>query len=110
MGLLVGAFNLLINMQGRAMVLTRPAIPNPVFNISVKAAPSNYFVNGSGPAQVIIEGREFVIRALEIKAANIKLKRGDRLIDPELGTLTLDQIREMYDLGGDIIGYRVRVE
>jgi hypothetical protein len=38
------------------------------------------------------------------------IKRGDKIVDALLGTLTVDEIMEMYDLGGTILGYRVRAD
>lgn len=38
------------------------------------------------------------------------MKRGDRIIDSQYGMQTVDDIIEMHDIGGKIMGYRVRVE
>jgi hypothetical protein len=40
----------------------------------------------------------------------IPLKRNDRIIHPIYNVLTIDEIIEMVDLGGDIMGYRVRTD
>jgi hypothetical protein len=38
------------------------------------------------------------------------IKRGDKIIDTTLGHMAIDEIIEVVDLGGDIMGYRVRCE
>lgn len=38
------------------------------------------------------------------------IQRGDRIVDSTQGSFTVKEIVEMPDLGGDIMGYRVRVE
>lgn len=38
------------------------------------------------------------------------IKRGDKIIDAAQGSFTVKEIIEMPDLGGDIMGYRVRLE
>ncbi len=38
------------------------------------------------------------------------IKRGDRIIHDIYGAMAIDEIIEMCDLGGDIMGYRVRCE
>lgn len=38
------------------------------------------------------------------------IKRSDRILDSIYGNLTIDEIVEMVDLGGSIMGYRVRTE
>lgn len=38
------------------------------------------------------------------------IKRGDRIIDSVLGQLAIDEIIDIHDLGGDVMGYRVRTE
>ncbi len=36
------------------------------------------------------------------------LKRGDKIETSDLGNMAIDEIIEMYDLGGAVLGYRVR--
>ncbi len=38
------------------------------------------------------------------------LKRGDKIIHPIYNILTMDEIIELPDIGGDIMGYRVRTD
>lgn len=39
-----------------------------------------------------------------------KIKRGDKIIDATYGHLAIDEIIEMIDIGGEIMGYRVRTD
>ncbi len=39
-----------------------------------------------------------------------RIKRGDKIIDTEFGHMAIDEIIEMVDIGGSIMGYRVRME
>ena len=77
--------------------------------VDIRITPSNYFRNLAGPEEIIVEGREFIIPKKGLDDAGFtSLKRGDVIKDPELGYLQLSEIREMYDFGGSIMGYRVR--
>ncbi len=38
------------------------------------------------------------------------IKRGDKIIDTVFGSMAIDEVIEMVDIGGPIMGYRVRVE
>lgn len=102
------ALDIMISMQGRQMSITRDAL-TPI-TASIKAAPSNYFRNLQGDSEIVIEGREFVITrsSLESVSFPFPIVRGDVLEDPDLGVLTISESREMFDVGGKIIGYRVR--
>jgi len=98
------AFNYIISLQGRVVQLERyPDAP-----ISLTMAPSNYFRNFASLEETVIEGREFVVskKELESKSAEIP-KRGDVIIDPELGDSTISEVREMVILGS-VAGYRIR--
>lgn len=39
-----------------------------------------------------------------------RLKRGDKIVDSIYGLLTIDEVMEMVDLGGAVMGFRVRSE
>jgi hypothetical protein len=39
-----------------------------------------------------------------------EIRRGDRIIDSIHGTMTIDEIIEIPDIGGAVMGYRVRCE
>lgn len=99
-------FNLMISLQGRLMTIYRPAT---AYTASVKFAPSNYSRNLEGPAETVIDGKEFVCTKDSLDLASYPvIKRGDKLDDPNLGKMTISEVRELYDLGGAIIGYRLR--
>lgn len=101
------AFHQLLSIHSRTITLERKGHQT----VTIKATPSNYYRNGAGPDEVVVEGREFVISAEALTKAGWTqgaLKRGDRIIDADLGTLMIVEPREMFGFGGSIIGYRVR--
>lgn len=103
------AFNAMTKLHGRTVTLKRLGTTDQITEMRI--TPSNFIRNLEGPSNVIIEGREFVISLASIVSPfSPVLKRADRIVDPELGTLTIDEIREIYNLGGAIMGYRVRCE
>jgi hypothetical protein len=77
---------------------------------TARFAPSNFFRELTVDQDINIKGREFVVDAdslATIVGLGI-IKRGDVLTDPVLGRLSISEVREMYDLGAGIIGYRIR--
>lgn len=99
------AFNALLSLHSRDGVLKRIGVGQSEISFS----PSNYSRKLQGPAETIIEGREYVIPKDSIKNPMSPLiERGDRIVDAELGELTIDEVKEMYDYGAKIIGFRVR--
>lgn len=100
------ALNLMINFSGRSCTLSRPATN---LTGTVKFAPSNYGRNLETSSSTVVFGREFVVTKDSLTAIGFtSLKRGDKIVDTELGTLTISEVRELTDIGGAIIGYRVR--
>ena len=102
------ALDAMLGIHNRQMNIERPDL-NLV--VAVKATPSNYSRNLQGPEQVVVDGKEFVIskHALDTATFPCPPKRGDRLVDPDLGDMSIVEVREMFDLGGAIIAYRIRV-
>lgn len=100
------AFFKMIMIHGRVVTLERKGVQS----VTIKAAPSNYYRNGAAPDEIVVEGREFVISSEELKKTGWTgvIKRGDRIIDAELGTLMVVEPREMFGFGGQILGYRIR--
>jgi hypothetical protein len=98
------AFNILVNLQGRDMELIKADFS---LTVTVKAAVSNVFRNLSGPEEIVVEGREFVVAKETLDEFGTP-ERGDRLVDPELGKNVIKEVRPMVTLGGAIIGYRIR--
>jgi hypothetical protein len=100
MGIL-DAFHSLLALKQRKMTLKRDDD-----SIELFVSPSAYQRGATGPSETIIEGRQFTISKKNLKAPFIPMQRGDRLVDPELGSMSIDTIEELYGFG-DIIGYRV---
>ena len=109
MGMLRQAFNAITKIHSRKAVLKRLGDPDQLTGIRI--APSSYFRNLEGPSQVLVRGREFIIPVDSIvNKFSPLVKRGDRIEDATYGSLAIDEIIEMVDLGGEIMGYRVRTE
>jgi len=103
------AFNTLTKIHSRSVTLKR--LGSPDLSTTCRITPSNYFRNLEGPSHTTIKGREFVISIDSIAVPFTPvIKRGDKLIDTQLGSMAIDEIIEMYDFGGAIMGYRVRAE
>lgn len=78
---------------------------------TIPVAPSNMYRSPAGPAETVGTGRQFVVVAEEANNnLGRKPKRGDRMLDSELKTMVIDEVREMFDFGGAVIGYRITVE
>lgn len=102
------AFNQLLGVHNRTVTFTRIPSSGPNITGTLKVTPSNYFRNLEGPANVVIEGREFVISKDNLSISGVtNIRRGDRLSDSELGDMTIDIVREVFDVGGSIIGWRI---
>ena len=100
------AFGALLSIHSRTMTLTRPG----GVSVSIKATPSNYFRNLAGPEEVTFEGKEFIISKaiLDGSGFTLPIKKGDRLVDTQMGSHTVQEIREIFDIGAAIMGYRIR--
>lgn len=105
--MLAAAFNILIQMHNRPMDLSRPGT---ALTGKVKCAPSNYFRNIDVEQNITSKGREYVVSKPDVDLiAGFGIpKRGDVLVDPDLGRMVLSEIRELHDFGGAIIGFRLR--
>lgn len=100
------AFNYLVNLHSREVVIKRPNSP---YSGVIKISPSNYFRHLQGPEESVIEGREFIVSKTILEEASFPIpKRGDRLEDSELGISVISEVRELYDFGGALIGFRIR--
>ena len=80
-----------------------------ITDLPIRVTPSNYFRNLAAPEEIVIEGREFVISKQNLDSVYFPApKRGDRITDPDIGLSVISEVREMFDFGGAIIGYRIR--
>jgi hypothetical protein len=110
MGLLKQAFNALTKMHGRKATLTRFSKDGDLVT-EIRITPSNFFRNQEGPSQTIVRGREFIIPVdFIVYPFSPAIKRGDKIGDVLFGSLAIDEVNEMVDLGGDIMAWRVRCE
>jgi hypothetical protein len=97
---------MLLHLHSRPATISRPG--SKLTGI-VRAAPSNYFRNLQGPSDSVFHGREFVISKAALDVISYgPIKRGDRLTFSDIGVVTINEPIELYDLGGAIMGYRVR--
>jgi hypothetical protein len=102
------ALDIMLSIHGREMTITRTTAEGDLTG-TIRLAPSNYFRNLAGPDAVTMEGKEFVISKTALTSAGFtNLKKGDRLTDSEIGINVISEIREMFDIGGVIMGYRIR--
>lgn len=107
---LAGAFNFILKLHRRPAILKRygsvTTITAPIF-----ITPANYFRNLEGPSETIIPGREFVIAKASIPEewTGGPIERGDQIEDAEMGLMSITQVREVFDFGGSIMGYRVLI-
>lgn len=103
------AFNWILSKHYRTVTMDRIS---PAFSAVIKVSPTNYSRNLEGPENIVFEGREFIITKSELDRISFPfpIKRGDRLLDAEIGKMTIKEINEMYALGGQIVGYRVRTD
>lgn len=100
------AFHYLIKLHSREVVIKRPGTP---YAGNILLSPSNYFRNLAGPEETVIEGREYIVSKLNLDQAAFPIpKRGDRIEDPELGIYVISEVRELFDFGGGVIGFRIR--
>lgn len=100
------AFNTLLSIHSRTVTIERPGV---FAATEIKVSPSNYSRNLAGPEGMAIKGREYVVTKYCLDKASLpRPKRGDRLVDAELGVDVINEVRELFGFGGHLLGYRVR--
>lgn len=79
---------------------------------NIKISKSNYSRNLEAVEEMVIEGREFVIRHEEIKDKSLfPMKRGQRFYDSELDDVyNIREVNPLRGLKGEVLGYRVRCD
>lgn len=104
------AFNSMLQMHSRDATLKRIQTPTDL-TTAIKISPANFISNNEGPADVTIKGREFVIaKDFIVSPFDPIIVKGDKIVDPELGSMAIKEIKEMYDFGAKLMGWRVRCE
>lgn len=107
MSFLSNAFNKLLSLKSRTVTLTRPGVTPLV--VTIKMTPSAYHRKLETVSDAVIYGNEYIFSKAALDAVSFpRIKRGDRITDADLGTLTVNEVDEMFDIGGKIIGYRTR--
>jgi len=105
-----GAMALALSLSARPMTLQRPSEEawNPE---EILVSTSNYARNLSTLEETTVEGKEFVISKQTLDNTNhfTTIKKGDLLVDPDLGDMSIHQIIPMVGIGGEILAYRVRI-
>lgn len=105
------AFLMALNIKAsKTSKLTRLGSPDKT--VTVPMAISNYGRSLAGPANVTITGKEFVMAKDTLEKTDFGdiPKKGDRIYYDGLGTLMIGFVDPMSDVGGDIIGWRLRTE
>lgn len=102
------AFNYVLSLNSIPATIVSPGSAT-TYNIRI--APSNYFRNIEVANDISSKGREFVIPKTDLVKAGYPVpKKGDRITTTALGLLIISESpREMFLLGGEIAGYRVRI-
>lgn len=101
------AFNALLRLHSRPATLRR--LGSPDTNSTIRITPSNYFRFLRGPEHTTISAKEFIIPAASIVGDVTTVEKGDRIIEGS-NHYTIDEIIDMHDVGGAVMGYRVRCE
>lgn len=103
------AFNILLKIHSRPAQLKRLGSPDQITDCRVTQ--SNYFRFLEGPSHTTVHGREFIIPMDSIVTKfDPVIKRGDRIVHDIYGTVAIDEVIEISDLGGAIMGWRIRCE
>ena len=103
--MLENAFNYIIAIHSREITLTRPGTVPTV--ATVKMSPSRYKRDESFDNAITSKGREFVVSTRNLGAFGIP-KKGDILTDGSFYESVIYEVRELHNLGGQIMGYRIR--
>ena len=104
---LEGAFNFVLRFQSKTITYYQVSSDT---EDTITLAPSNYFRNHEMLEEMVSEGREYVIsKKIFNDTFTGEPVRGDRIIDGDVGNLTIRDIREM-SVFGKVVGYRVRCD
>lgn len=110
--MLSAAFNVLIKLKGRSMVIYEGTYPVAPDTATLLVAKSNYFANKeTGAASITSRQREYVVSHGAVTAILVRPPRkGDKLRDLTSGsTWVIADVDELIGLGGTTLGYRLAV-
>lgn len=105
------AFEYMISLQGRNRQgyiydMTKPVTAEPIF-----LAPSAYATQPAEVVDMVGRGRQFVVLASQtFRELSRSPRRGDRIQDNYLGEVMIVQVKELVDVGGAVMGFRIWVE
>lgn len=85
------------------MLISRTGLPDEPIVCGV----ASYSKADSSIEDTVVYAREYVISSSDIPPTYGTVKRGDTLVDAEMGYFTIEQVKELI-VFGKIIGYRVR--
>lgn len=99
------AFKILLKTHSRKATLSRGAV-----SIPVEISPTDYFSKLAIKSGIKLEGHEFIIPAYFLDNTGITggVKRADRIVDPQLGTMTVVEVIVAWGTSATVLGYRVR--
>ncbi len=98
----------LLGLKKRTVTITRVGTPN--ITGTLICHPCVYTRDLEAAGDISVQGHEFIITKDQIAtiAGLGTMKRGDKITDPELGTMTIKDPVAMYDIGGQILAWRCR--
>lgn len=97
------AFKYALKHNSRSMLISRTGMPDEPILCGV----ASFTKAETTMEETVVYGREYVIAASDVPPTYVQPKRGDTLVDAEMGYFTIEQVKEMI-VFGKIIGYRVR--
>lgn len=104
------AFETIVKMRGYEVTMQRVSQSSTISK-TVVVAPSNYFRKMEGPSSSVMSGKEYVISQSAINASGFpNPKRGDKIVDDGGHKYTIGSVDYLRDIGGELMGFRVRTE
>ncbi len=110
--LVKAAFEYMVMFQGRNRLgEIYSTLPKPANLVKINMAPSSFQTQPEEVESMVGRGRQFLITHAQVFAVLGRSPvRGDRIEESFLGKATINQVKELVDVGGGVIGYRIWVE
>lgn len=104
------AFNFVLSLKSISATIYEPGKDPTTQGKKIRVAQSNYFRNPDIIQEVTGIGREYVTGTEVLTLLGRAPKKGDRILgDTAFGTRVISEVMEMRGLGGDIYGFRMRL-